>query len=51
MSLLNLFNRAQFHNRDGEINSGTFGLVTGARDPRIMIMQVGIMQGGAKFLF
>ncbi len=40
----NLFNHAQFLNPNGEINSSEFGLVTGARDPRIM-------QIGAKFLF
>ena len=40
----NLFNHAQFSNPTGEINSSTFGLVTSARDPRIM-------QVGAKFLF
>ncbi len=48
----NLFNHAQFMNPTGLINAGfpppvgtgTFGLVTSARDPRIM-------QIGAKFLF
>jgi len=46
----NLFNHPQFNNPDSEINDGlpsqggTFGLVTSARDPRIM-------QVGAKFLF
>jgi len=46
----NVFNHAQFNNPDAEINDGlpsqggTFGLVTSARDPRIM-------QIGAKFLF
>ena len=40
----NLFNHAQFFNPDGEINSNTFGLVTTARDSRIM-------QAGLKFLF
>jgi len=40
----NLFNHAQFNNPDAEINSETFGVVTTARDPRIM-------QIGAKFLF
>jgi len=40
----NLFNHAQFYNPGGEINSSTFGVVTTARDPRIM-------QIGAKFLF
>jgi hypothetical protein len=32
----NVFNHAQFTNPSGEINSGTFGEVTNARDPRIM---------------
>jgi hypothetical protein len=40
----NVFNHAQFTNPTGEINSSTFGVVTSARDPRIM-------QVGAKFLF
>jgi hypothetical protein len=46
----NLFNHAQFTTPNGLINSGypsaggTFGIVTGTRDPRIM-------QIGAKFLF
>jgi hypothetical protein len=40
----NLFNHAQFTNPTGEINSSSFGMVTNARDPRIM-------QIGAKFLF
>ena len=40
----NVFNHAQFGNPTGEINSSQFGLVTGARDARIM-------QVGAKFLF
>ena len=53
----NLFNHAQFTNPGGSINSdlldasgnpipgsGTFGIVTAARDPRIL-------QGGVKFLF
>jgi hypothetical protein len=40
----NVFNHAQFTNPSGEINSGTFGLVTNARDPRIM-------QLGLKFSF
>jgi Carboxypeptidase regulatory-like domain/TonB dependent receptor len=46
----NVFNHAQFSNPNSEINDGlpsqggTFGLVTSARDPRIM-------QVGAKFLF
>jgi hypothetical protein len=40
----NVFNHAQFQNPTGEINSSSFGVVTSARDPRIM-------QVGAKFLF
>jgi hypothetical protein len=40
----NVFNHAQFTNPSGEINSSLFGVVTSARDPRIM-------QLGAKFLF
>jgi len=41
----NLFNHAQFLNPSGEINSGSsFGLVTGARDGRIL-------QVGVKFQF
>ena len=42
----NLFNHAQFINPTGEINTGpsAFGVVTSARDPRIM-------QIGFKFLF
>jgi Carboxypeptidase regulatory-like domain/TonB dependent receptor len=40
----NLFNHAQFMNPTGEINSSTFGVVTSARDPRIL-------QVGAKFFF
>ena len=46
----NIFNHAQFFNPNSEINDGapdqggTFGLVTSARDPRIM-------QVGAKFIF
>ena len=40
----NVFNHAQFINPSGEINSQTFGVVTSARDPRIM-------QIGVKFLF
>jgi hypothetical protein len=40
----NVFNHAQFTNPSGEINSSVFGIVTSARDPRIM-------QLGAKFLF
>lgn len=44
LEAFNLFNHAQFMNPTGEINSSQFGLVTGARDPRIL-------QIGAKFLF
>jgi hypothetical protein len=40
----NVFNHAQFMNPTGEINSSTFGVVTNARDPRIL-------QVGAKFFF
>jgi len=40
----NVFNHAQFQNPSGEINSTQFGVVNGARDPRIL-------QLGAKFLF
>lgn len=40
----NAFNHAQFMNPDGEINSESFGIVTDARDPRIM-------QAALKFLF
>jgi hypothetical protein len=40
----NVFNHAQFNNPGGEINSSSFGVVTSARDPRIL-------QLGAKFLF
>jgi len=40
----NLFNHAQFTNPTGEINSSSFGVVTNARDPRIL-------QIGVKFLF
>jgi hypothetical protein len=39
----NLFNHAQFYNPSGEINSSTFGVVTSARDPRIM--QLGLKFG------
>jgi Carboxypeptidase regulatory-like domain len=39
----NLFNHAQFYNPSGEINSSTFGIVTSARDPRIM--QLGLKFG------
>jgi hypothetical protein len=31
----NIFNHAQFQNPTGDINNGTFGFVTSARDPRI----------------
>ena len=40
----NVFNHAQFYNPTGEINSSQFGVVSSARDPRIM-------QLGVKFLF
>jgi Carboxypeptidase regulatory-like domain len=40
----NLFNHAQFGNPDGNINSNTFGIISSARDPRIM-------QLGARFTF
>jgi Carboxypeptidase regulatory-like domain len=40
----NLFNHAQFGNPDGNVNSNTFGIITSARDPRIM-------QLGARFTF
>ncbi|HUC28300.1 MAG TPA: TonB-dependent receptor [Candidatus Acidoferrum sp.] len=40
----NVFNHAQFNSPTGEINSSQFGLVTTARDPRIM-------QIGARFAF
>lgn len=32
----NIFNHAQFENPTGSINSGQFGVVTAARDPRIL---------------
>jgi Carboxypeptidase regulatory-like domain/TonB dependent receptor-like, beta-barrel len=44
LEAFNVFNHAQFTNPGGEINSSSFGLVTSARDPRIL-------QIGAKFLF
>ncbi len=44
LDAFNVFNHAQFGNPTGEINSSQFGMVTGARDPRIL-------QVGAKFLF
>ncbi|MBV8892703.1 MAG: hypothetical protein JO266_12160 [Acidobacteria bacterium] len=44
LEAFNIFNHAQFTNPTGEINSSTFGLVTGARAARIL-------QIGAKFLF
>ena len=44
LEAFNLFNHAQFINPTGEINSTSFGVVTNARDPRIL-------QIGAKFLF
>jgi hypothetical protein len=31
----NIFNHAQFQTPNGDINSGAFGLVTGANAPRI----------------
>jgi hypothetical protein len=31
----NVFNKANFNNPGTSVNSGTFGLITGARDPRI----------------
>jgi hypothetical protein len=40
----NVFNHAQFLNPSGEFNSSTFGIVTSARDPRIL-------QLGVKFAF
>lgn len=40
----NAFNHTQFKNPDGNINSQSFGVVTDARDPRIM-------QAALKFLF
>jgi hypothetical protein len=40
----NLFNHAQFNNPDGDIISDQFGLITSARDPRIL-------QLGARFTF
>ena len=33
--LFNVFNHAQFMNPTGNLSSGNFGRVTGARDPRI----------------
>ncbi|MBV9341106.1 MAG: TonB-dependent receptor [Acidobacteria bacterium] len=44
LEAFNLFNHAQFTNPNGEINSSSFGVVTGARAPRIM-------QIGARFSF
>ena len=44
LEAFNLFNHAQFTNPAGEINSSSFGVVTNARDPRIM-------QIGARFSF
>jgi hypothetical protein len=44
LEAFNVFNHAQFTNPSGEINSSSFGMVSSARDPRIM-------QLGAKFLF
>ncbi len=42
--LFNTFNHAQFNSPSGNINSGSFGIVTSARDPRIA-------QAALKFLF
>jgi hypothetical protein len=44
LEAFNLFNHAQFTNPDGQINSSSFGFVTGARPARIM-------QVGARFSF
>jgi hypothetical protein len=35
IEFFNVFNHAQFFNPSGDITGGTFGIVTGARDPRI----------------
>jgi hypothetical protein len=40
----NLFNHAQFGNPDGDVTSSSFGIISSARDPRIM-------QLGARFTF
>jgi hypothetical protein len=44
LEAFNVFNHAQFKNPLGEINSSTFGIVTSARDPRLV-------QLGVKLLF
>jgi hypothetical protein len=44
LEAFNLFNHAQFQNPSGEINSSEFGIVTSARDGRIL-------QLGLKILF
>ena len=44
LEAFNLFNHAQFQNPGGDIVSSSFGMVTSARDPRIL-------QLGAKFSF
>ena len=44
LEAFNLFNHAQFFNPNGGINSSSFGMVTAARDPRIL-------QLGARFSF
>jgi hypothetical protein len=35
IEFFNIFNHAQFYNPSGNINDSSFGIVTGARDPRI----------------
>jgi len=35
VEFFNIFNHAQFNNPSGNISNSTFGVVTGARDPRI----------------
>lgn len=35
VEFFNIFNHAQFTNPSGDINSDNFGIITGARDPRI----------------
>jgi hypothetical protein len=44
LEAFNVFNHAQFMNPSSEINSSTFGIVTSARDPRLV-------QLGVKLLF
>jgi Carboxypeptidase regulatory-like domain len=44
LEAFNLLNHAQFNNPDGEINSSSFGVVSSARDPRIV-------QLGVRFTF